>query len=109
MVLKLKNLSLPLKYTPAGPLFLIEDSFFEPIEWIVNPAVTGEKPQLADSLARGEDVSMLERYAIRPQPEDDLEPARARWHSLTGEEPGEDVYILGTGFTMKLCCPVKRC
>jgi hypothetical protein len=42
---------------------------------------------------------MLERYAIRPQPEDDLEPARARWRSLTGEEPGEDVYILGTGFT----------
>lgn len=100
MVLKVNNISLPLKYTPMGPLLSTEDKFLEPIAWIINPAAAGGMPQLADCLERGEDVFMPKRIAVRPKPEDDdLEEARAQWRELTGEEPGEDVYILGTGFT----------
>ena len=100
MVLKVNNISLPLKYTPMGPLLSTEDKFLEPIAWIINPAAAGGMPQLADCLERGEDVFMPKRMAVRPQPEDDdLEEARAQWRELTGEEPGEDVYIVGTGFT----------
>ena len=99
MVLKVNNLSLPLKWTPTGPLLFIEDKFFEPIEWIVNAAVINEIPQLTDSIARGEDVVMLQRFAVRPMPDEDLSEARARWRELTGSDPGEDVYMLGTGFT----------
>jgi len=99
MVLKVNNLSLPLKWTPTGPLLFIEDKFFEPIEWIVNAAVIGEIPQLADSIARGEDVVMEQRFAVRPMADEDFSEARTRWRELTGSDPGEDVYVLGTGFT----------
>ncbi|MGB0386988.1 MAG: hypothetical protein ACPGWR_19405 [Ardenticatenaceae bacterium] len=100
MVLKVNNLSLPLQYTPTGPFLLIKDRFLEPIQWVINSAVSDEAPQIADLVARGEDVSFLMGHAIRPTPEDDdLDELRALWRELTGSDPGEDVYILGTGFT----------
>ena len=99
MVLKVSNLSLPLKWTPTGPLLFIEDKFLEPIEWIVNAAVIGELPQFAEATARGEDVVYGELYATRPMPDEELSEDRARWRELTGFDPGEDVYVLGTGFT----------
>jgi hypothetical protein len=116
MVLKINNLyhchsfaSLPLKATPTGPLLLIEDEFFEPIEWIVNSAVIGQMPELAASLARGEEVFIKELYAIHPVADEDLSEAKARWCKLIAEEgndalpaqalDGEELYILGTSFT----------
>jgi len=100
MVLKVNNLSLPLTYLPTGPVLSIEKGFFDPIAWIVNPAVTGEEPQILERVARGEDVLMELRVALRPTAEDDdLDEAKAQWRELTGSDPGEDVYILGTGFT----------
>ena len=99
MVLKVHNLSLPLKETTTGPLLEIEDEFLAPLEWIVNSAVIGEMPQLADCLARGEDAFVEELYATRPMPDEDLSESRARWQKLTGVLPSEDVYVLGTSFT----------
>lgn len=104
MVLKINNLSLPLKSTPTGPLLLIEDEFFESIEWIVNSAVIGQMPELALSLARGEEIFIKELYAIHPAADEDLSEAQARWHQLTAGDPAhaldaQDVYILGTTFT----------
>ena len=98
--IKVNNLSLPLTYLPTGPVLSIQKGFFDPIAWIINPAVTGEEPQLAEKLAQGQDVIIEMRYAVRPTAEDDdLDEAKAQWRELTGSDPGEDVYILGTGFT----------
>ena len=104
MVLKINNLSLPLKSTSTGLLLLIEDEFFEPIEWIVNSAVIGQMPELALSLARGEEIFIKELYAIHPVPDEDLSEAEARWRKLTANEAahaldGQELYILGTSFT----------
>ncbi|MGB0383885.1 MAG: hypothetical protein ACPGWR_03595 [Ardenticatenaceae bacterium] len=92
MVLKVNNLSLPLKWTPTGPLLFIEDKFFEPIEWIVNAAVIGELPQFAQAATRGEDVVVEQLYATPPMADEELSEARARWREFTGSDPGEDVY-----------------
>ena len=107
MVLKVNNLSLPLRWTPMGPLLSTEDESLEALAWIINPAVTGRLPQLADTLARGEDVSMDQRFAVRPPSEDVLPSDRVRWHELTGEELGEDVYMVGTTFTREVVLPRK--
>jgi hypothetical protein len=90
-----------------GPLLSTEDESLEALAWIINPAVTGRLPQLADTLARGEDVSMDQRFAVRPPSEDVLPEDRVRWHELTGEELGEDVYMVGTTFTREVVLPRK--
>jgi hypothetical protein len=98
--IKINNLSLPLTYLPTGPVLAIQKGFLDPIAWVVNPAVTGEEPQILERVVRGEDVLMELRVAVRPTPEDDdLDELKAQWRELTGEDAGEDVYILGTGFT----------
>lgn len=101
MVLKVHNLSLPLKETTTGPLLSLEDKFLEPLEWVVNSALMADIQQITEALADGEDVFIHQQlYAVRPTPaDDDLEKLRARWRELTGSDSGEDVYILGTGFT----------
>jgi len=98
MVLTVNNLTLPLKWTPTGPLLSTEDKYLEPIAWIINPAVTGRIPDFADQLARGEDISMVHRFAARPEPDELLPQDQARWKELTGSELGEDVYMVGTTF-----------
>ncbi|MGB0387433.1 MAG: hypothetical protein ACPGWR_21660 [Ardenticatenaceae bacterium] len=105
MVLKVNNLSLPLKWTPMGPLLSTEDKFLEPIAWIVNPPVASKNSHFADSLARGDDVFMQRLYAVRPKPDEVLPEDRALWRELTGSELGQDVYLLGTTFTRQLVLP----
>ncbi len=107
MVLKVNNLSLPLKWTPTGPLLFIEDKYLQPIEWIINSAVIGEIPQLTDHLARAEDAFTEGFFAVRPPSEDVLPKDWARWRELTGEELGEDVYMVGTTFTHEVVMPRK--
>lgn len=98
--IKINNFSVPLTYLPAGPVLAIQKEFLDPVAWVLNPAVTGEEPELLERVIRGEDVVMEMRYAVRPTPEDDdLHELKAQWRELAGEEAGEDVYILGTGFT----------
>jgi hypothetical protein len=48
---------------------------------------------------------MQPRYAVRPTKDEELSEAGARWYKLTGEELGEDVYILGTTFTRQVVLP----
>ena len=36
MVLKVKNLSLPLMYTPTGPVLSTEYKFIDMIAWVIN-------------------------------------------------------------------------
>ena len=98
MVLKVNNLSLPLKWTPTGPLLSTQDKYLEPIAWIINPAITGQIPDFADKLARGEDISLVHRFAVRPAPDELLPEDQMRWKELTGSELGEDVYMVGTTF-----------
>lgn len=98
--IKINNLSVPLTYLPTGPVLAIEKGFLDPVAWVVNPAVTGEEPEFLDRVIRRENVLMELRAAVRPTPEDDdLDELKAQWRELTGEEAGEDFYILGTGFT----------
>lgn len=98
--IKINNFSVPLTYLPTGPVLAIEKGFLDPVAWVLNPAVTGEEPKLLERVIRGEDVLMEMRVAVRPTPEDDdLHELKAQWRELAGEEAGEDVYILGTGFT----------
>lgn len=99
MVLTINNLSLPLMYTPTGPVLSTEDNYLSPIAWVINSALGGDISHFADMLARGEDIFMEQLYAARPMPDEELSEPRARWHELTGSEPGKDVYVLGTGFT----------
>jgi hypothetical protein len=105
MVLKVNNLSLPLRWTPMGPLLSTEDESLEALAWIINPAVTDRLPQLAEKLASREEVSMDQRLAV-PLALDDLEAKdHLRWRELTGSELGEDVYMVGTTFTQEVVLP----
>ena len=101
MVLKVNNLSLPLQYTPTGPVLSTEDKYLSPIAWVVNSALDNDIQQIVSALASGENFFIHQLlYAVRPTPADeDLEEGRAQWHELTGEVPGEDLYIVGTGFS----------
>jgi hypothetical protein len=92
------NLSLPPTLPPTGPRIETQDKYLEPIAWIINPAVTGRIPDFADKLARGEDISMIHRFAARPEPDELLLEDQVRWKELTGSELGEDVYMVGTTF-----------
>ena len=105
MVLKVKNLSLPLMYTPTGPVLLIEDKLLDPIAWVINSALGSDISHFADSLARGDDVFIEQLYAVRPKPDEVLSEDQTRWRELTGSELGEDVYLLGTTFTHQLVVP----
>lgn len=105
MVLKVNNLSLPMKWTPIGPLLSIKDKVLQPIEWIINAAAIGEVTEFAEVLARGEDASTEGFFAV-PLALDDIEAKdRALWRELTGEELGEDVYMVGTIFTHEVVLP----
>ncbi|MGB0383957.1 MAG: hypothetical protein ACPGWR_03955 [Ardenticatenaceae bacterium] len=105
MVLKVHNLSLPLKWTPTGPLLSTEDESLKPIAWIVNPAVTGRIAQFADCLERKEDIFMPGRFAICPAPDEVEAKDWTQWRLLADEELGEDVYMLGTSVTSELLLP----
>ncbi|MGB0386097.1 MAG: hypothetical protein ACPGWR_14920 [Ardenticatenaceae bacterium] len=98
MVLTVNNLSLPLKWTPMGPLLSTEDKFLEPIAWLVNPAVARQNSEFVDSLVRRDEVFIQTHFAVPLEPEE-IEPEdRVRWRQLTGSELGEDVYMVGTTF-----------
>lgn len=105
MVLKVHNLSLPLKWTPTGPLLSTENEVLKPIAWIVNPAVTGRMPHFADCLERKEDIFMPGRFAVCPAPDEVESKDWTQWRLLADEELGEDVYMVGTSVTSELVLP----
>jgi len=82
MVLKVNNLSLPLMYTPTGPVLSTEDKYLAPIAWVINSALGGDISHFADSLAGGDDVFVETHFAVRPA-SDEVEPKDwERWRGI---------------------------
>ncbi len=98
--LKVAGISLALIPTSEGlQLSSKQHPNLEPLAWVVNSAATGTFPELVESLERGEDKANQALYAVRPDPGDDVTEESHRWRELTGYEPGEDSYLVGTTFT----------
>jgi hypothetical protein len=53
---------------------------------------------LIERIEHGEDAATPGLFATRPEPDDDVTEARNLWQQLTGQDPGEDVYLVGTNF-----------
>lgn len=103
--IKVNNFFWPMKWTPTGPLLSIEDKYLQPIEWIINAAAIGQIPEFVEMLSQGEQASTEGFFAV-PLALDDIEAKdHAQWHELTGEELGEDVYMVGTTFTSEVVLP----
>lgn len=99
VLITVAGLALPLKPTEAGPLLASDQLFWEPLAHVVNAAVTGALPQLAERLEYGQDAIVQGLFAARPQPGEDLAEPRAHWKQWTGTDAGDDVYVVGTTFT----------
>jgi hypothetical protein len=94
------GLRLPVKHTRDGTLVVSAgDPDLEPLAFVVNAATTGMLPHLRDAVAAGEDVVIQGLFASRPDPGEGHAAAAAAWRRLTGDEPGEDAYVVGTTFT----------
>ena len=105
MVLKVHNLSLPLRYTPTGPVLSIEKSFLDPIAWLINSALGDDTEQFANDLAHGKEIS-IKAFSAVPLAVNEIVPEdRVRWHQLTGSELGEDVYMVSSTFTHEVILP----
>jgi hypothetical protein len=98
--LTVAGISLVLIPTSEGPqLNVKQHPDIEPLARVVNAAATGTFSALAESLERGEDAGNQALYAVRPDPSDDVTEESNRWRELTGSDPGEDSYLVGTTFT----------
>jgi hypothetical protein len=99
--INIAGLNILLEQTPAGPILSTKDRWLESLAWVVNSAAAGGSAAgLADALERGDDLSVQGLYAMRPEPDDPfVEEAKARWREWTGNDAGDDVYIVGTTFT----------
>jgi hypothetical protein len=103
--IKVNNFFLPMKWTPTGPLLSIEDKYLQPIEWIINAAAIGQIPEFVEMLSQGEEASTEGFFAV-PLARNDIEAQdHVQWRELTGEELGEDVYMVGTIFTHEVVLP----
>lgn len=105
MVLKVDNLSLPLRYTPTGPVLSIEKSFLDPIAWLINTALGDETEQFADDLSHGKEISIKAFSAIPLAPNEIVPEDRIQWNHLTDSELGEDVYMVSSTFTHEVILP----
>ena len=99
--IKIAGLNIVLEQTPSGPILSTKDRWLEPLAWVVNSAAAGGSAAgLADALERGDDLSVQGLFAMRPEPGDPfVEEAKARWREWTGNDAGDDIYVVGTTFT----------
>ena len=98
--LNVAGISLLLVPTSEGPeLSSRQHPDVEPLALVVNAAVTGAFSKLVESLEQGVDVGNQALYAVRPDPGDDFTEEANRWRELSGYDPGEDSYLVGTTFT----------
>jgi hypothetical protein len=93
--LNVAGISLALVPTAGGPAVGTQEPDMESLAWVVNSAVTGGFPQLADR----DEAVVQGLYVVRPDHDEDLSEARRRWREWTGSEPDEDSYVVGTTFT----------
>ena len=95
MVLSAAGMSLPLVPSPMGPLVSGEDERTEPLAWALNLGVTGSIA-LIDALRAGRPIDGPE-VAIHPL-DDDRSALAAGWHELSGQELGDDPWVISIGF-----------
>jgi hypothetical protein len=94
------GVQLPLEYAADGPMVSTRaDPDVEPLAWVLNAAVTGMLPGLRDAVAAGKDEVVQGLFAARPDPLEDHERSAATWRRLSGREPGDDAYVVGTTFS----------
>jgi hypothetical protein len=91
------GLSVPLEATDSGPAVSARDPRLAPLAWVVNSALAGRLP-LAEAIERGESTRWRGQYASRREPGEHRVRLERAWRGLTGTDPGEDVYVLGTSF-----------
>jgi len=93
-----EGLAFDLRETQLGPILKGGTPLSEPLAWVVNSAFNGAIPDLLDALKRGDNTGRGGVFLVRPLPEHDVQKERANWRELTGNDPGNDVYLLGTSF-----------
>jgi hypothetical protein len=99
------GISLPLESTPEGVLATMTGDGRDSIAWALNAAVTEWLPDLRSALARGDEVVKDPIVLIRDVRPDDLAPLRERWREWTGDELGDDFYVVGSGFAPTVAVP----
>jgi hypothetical protein len=99
-VLRAGGVALPLEQTSDGPIVSTSaDPELAPLAWVLNAAATRTLPHLRDAVAAGEDAVVQGLYATRPDPHEDHAAAAAVWRRLSGRDPGDDAYTVGTTFS----------
>ena len=99
-VLRAGGVALPLEQTSDGPIVSTSaDPDLAPLAWVLNAAATRMLPDLRDAVAAGEDAVVQGLYATRPDPLEDHAQAAATWRRLSGRDPGDDAYTVGTTFS----------
>jgi hypothetical protein len=99
-VLRAGGIALPLEQTSDGPIVSTSaDPELAPLAWVLNAAATRRLPNLREAVAAGEDAVVQGLYATRPDPYEDHAAAAATWRRLSGRDPGDDAYTVGTTFS----------
>jgi hypothetical protein len=96
--LTIGRLTLRLQPSPAGPLLSAADPATEPLAFVVNAAVGGVLEGLDDHLAADRSMSRHGLFAIKRADLDGPPPGADEWRALTGEDPGDDAYLVGAEF-----------
>src|SRR5262245_33552307 len=98
MVLKVAGLELPLIDSPFGPALANLHGDLRALELVVNEVLSGAFPELETALERGEDARTAYYSVAHPLPGEPFEQERTCWRELTGEDAGDDVYVIGVEF-----------
>lgn len=96
-VVEIGGLVVPLSPTPFGPIVALGKGGddIDLLRWVVNAALEGELPGLAESVERGETRSDGTATARPVANDDDVAEARAAWRERTGHDLGDDAYAVG--------------
>ena len=84
---------------PDGPQLMIDHRQTASLAAVLNAAARGQLPGLDEALTRGDGAATPVERVARQHPGDEFPAERQRWRELTGEDPGEDFYVVGTAYT----------
>ena len=91
-------LALRVERSPAGTLLSAGDPATEPLAFVVNAAFGGVLEGLEEHLRADRSMSRHGLYALNRADVDGPAPGAAEWRALTGQDPGEDAYLVGAEF-----------
>jgi hypothetical protein len=94
MVLNVHGLRVPLVDTPFGPLASFQDRHLEALDLTVQWAVEGRIPGFRRAIEERRPTGQFPVFAYPADAEDDLTESGKMWRRLTGEDLGDDVYVL---------------